>query len=461
MRKTVIVTMTLLVVFAHANAQLKNPGTLPTEQTSLPFNKAKLDSFFDLLEAKDKAMGSIAIARDGKPLYSRAIGYRQIAPGQNKKSTEATRYRIGSITKMFTATMIFQLIEEGKLNLDTKLDSFYASIPHAGKITIGHLLSHRSGIHNFTNDKDYDSFFTQPQSRQQMIDLIARKGSDFEPGTKASYSNSAFVLLGFIIEDLNKKPYAKSLQERITSRIGMQDTYTGSKISLDNNEAASFNYTGKWNTEPETDMSIPGGAGAIVSTSKDLTKFIEALFAGKLVTTESLAYMKQIKDRYGMGMIQFPFDDKTAYGHTGGIDGFNSMLSYFPAEKLAIAYCGNGKNYSVNNILIGALSVCFNRPFKIPEFATVNVSAEDLAGYVGIYSSETFPMKITITKKDNVLLGQATGQSAFPLEAVDKTKFKFEPAGIVIEFDAVKRELVLKQGGQSYKLTARSEEEKG
>src|SRR4028119_1928186 len=121
-------------------------GALFTAVSAQTLDKAKLDQFFDRLAEKNKVMGSLTVARDGNVLYTRAIGYSQINGSERKPSTTATRYRIGSITKMFTAAMIFQFVEEGKLKLSDTLNKFFPQIPNAGKITIAHILSHRSGI---------------------------------------------------------------------------------------------------------------------------------------------------------------------------------------------------------------------------------------------------------------------------------------------------------------------------
>jgi CubicO group peptidase (beta-lactamase class C family) len=215
------------------------------------------------------------------------------------------------------------------------------------------------------------------------------------------------------------------------------------------NESFSYNYAGNWKQETETDLSIPGGAGAIISTPTDLTKFIQALFDLKLVSQESLNQMKT----NSMGMFPFPLGDKTLYGHTGGIDGFNSMLAYLPEEKLAVAYTSNGMVYPVNDIMLGVFAIYHNRPFSIPTFETVAVSPEILEKYVGIYSSPGFPLKITVTRDAGTLYAQASGQSAFPLEATAADKFKFDRARIVMEFNAEKNQMTLKQGGRETVFT--------
>jgi len=283
------------------------------------FDKPKLDRLLDTLAHKEKAMGSLTLSKNGKVIYSRAIGYSSISENGKKPSTTLTKYRIGSISKMFTTTMIFQLVEEGKLKLATTLDTWFPTIPNANKITIGNLLNHRSGIHNFTNDPDYQTYMTQPKTQAEMIAIIAKNAADFQPNEKAAYSNSNFVILGYIIEKITKQPYAVNLKQRITSKIGLANTYYGGKTNVENNECYSFQYVGSWKQMPETDMSIPGGAGAVVSTPTDLTKFIEALFSLKLVSQNSLDQMKTITEGFGMGMFQIPFYTKKAYGHNGGM----------------------------------------------------------------------------------------------------------------------------------------------
>jgi D-alanyl-D-alanine carboxypeptidase len=420
---------------------------------SQPFNKVKLDSLLNTLAENNKAMGSLTLSKNGTVIYSKAFGYSLISDKEKIPSSNLTKYRIGSITKMFTTTMIFQLVEEGKLKLTETLDTYFPAIPNANKITIDNLLNHRSGIHNFTDDPGYLAMMTEPKTHDELLEIFSKNKADFQPDEKASYSNTNFVLLGYIIEKITKQPYSKNLNDRITSKIGLSNTYYGSKTNLKNNECYSYQYISNWKQQPETDMSIPGGAGAVVSTPSDLTKYIEALFSGKLISENSLNQMKTIRDNYGMGIFQIPFDDKKAFGHNGGIDGFGSNLAYFPEDHLAIAYCTNGMVYPMNDILIGVLSIFFNKDYKIPTFKTITLKSNELDKYLGIYSSPQLPLKITITKENTTLMAQATGQSSFPLEATEKDKFKYDMAGIIIEFNPAKNELTLKQGGGVYLFT--------
>lgn len=416
-------------------------------------HKPKLDSLFATFQSQNKAMGSLAISSNGVVVYQKQIGFLSIH-GNDKLSPDVhTKYRVGSITKMFTAVMIFQLIEEGKLSLSTPLSTWYPQLPNAAKITISNMLDHRSGLHNFTNDTSYVKYMKLTRTPQQMLAVFARMKPDFEPDAKAAYSNTNFVLLGYILEKLTQKSYPEELKERITSKLGLKDTYYGGKTSVKNNEAYSYAFGESWTQLPETDMSIPGGAGAIISTPTDLVKFIEALFAGKLVSAEHLELMKTQKEHYGMAMFELDFADKKGYGHNGGIDGFTSVLTYFPDTKLAIAYCSNGGSYSTDKIKNDALSVYFNMPLSNPEIKTVTLKTDELDKYLGVYSSTQLPLKVTISKDNTTLKAQATGQGQFVLEAIGQDKFSFDPSGIVMEFEPAKNQFTLKQGGGTFLFT--------
>ena len=416
-------------------------------------DKGKLDQFFNRLAEKNKAMGSLTVTKEGNIFYSRAIGYSQINSTEKKPASEATRYRVGSITKMFMAALIFQLVEENKLKLSDTLDKFFPQVPNAQKITLAQMLGHRSGIFNVTENPDFRSLKTEAKTRDEMVALIAKSKPAFEPGEKAQYSNSNYVLLGYIVEKAGGKSYEDALKQRITSKIGLRDTYLGTGYSdAGKNEGLSYNFIGDWKQESETHLSIPAGAGAIISTPNDLTKFIQALFDGKIVSQESLEQMKP-RDQFGLGINSYPIGGKTFYGHGGGIDGFRSLLVYLPEEKLSLAYTSNGVNYPLNNIVSGVFDIYWNKPFEIPTFATVAVSPEVLDKYVGVYSSPEVPFKLTITRDKSTLVAQPTGQPAFPLEAIAQDKFKLDSRSVVLEFDAAKTQLTFKRGGRDVLFT--------
>jgi CubicO group peptidase (beta-lactamase class C family) len=436
-----LVTVIVVMIITGAQAQ--------------KLNTAKLDSLISTVDTNNRIMGTLTLSENGKAIYNKAWGYALLSSNEQVKSNTETKYRIGSITKMFTATMILQLIEEGKLQLTTPLATYYPNIPNAKDITIEQMLNHHSGLYNFT-DSSYLIYHTQPKTKEELLTLFEQQKPSFSPGDSADYSNTNFVLLGYILEKVTGESYASNLKKRITTKIGLKNTYLGTKASGIKNEAASFNYDGqKWEIEDETDMSIPGGAGCLVSTTNDLVKFIEALFNKQLISQTSLDKMTEIKDGYGLGMFRFPFDEKYAYGHTGGIDEFHSMLGYFPKDHVAFAFTGNGEAMAMNDLAIGVLSICFNRPYAIPDFS-FHLAVEALSRYEGIYSSTQIPLKIEIKKDGDKLRAQATGQSAFFLTPISEREFKFDPAKITLLFDIESgkvNQFTLKQSGMNVKFT--------
>jgi CubicO group peptidase (beta-lactamase class C family) len=407
-----------------------------------------LDSLFQILDENNRFMGSLSISENGKIIYSKTIGKVDLASG--KSSDNLTKYRIGSISKMFTACLIFQAIEENKLSLKQNINRFFPKITGAKEISIGNLLNHRSGIHNYTNDTSYFNYYTASKSQKEMLEIIQASGSDFKPNSKAEYSNSNYILLSFILEKIYKKSYEELLDIKIIQPQGLKNTYFGKKLELAKNECASYRFSGKWELENETHSSVSLGAGGIVSTTEDLLFFITKLFEGKIINTASLAQMMKLEDGFGMGIFSVPFYDKKGFGHTGGIDGFSSFLYTFPEEKISIALTSNGSRFNNNDIGIAALSDCFDKSFSLPSFYAGALTSKDLDKYLGTYSNPEMPIKIRITKDSLSLIGQATGQPSFTLETIGKDSFEFSPAGVEIQFIPEKNLLILKQGGGEF-----------
>jgi D-alanyl-D-alanine carboxypeptidase len=409
-------------------------------------SKGKLDSLFNSLADNNKAMGSIAISKNGKLLYSRTIGYSLYCKEKKIPSDEDSKYRIGSISKIFTATIIFQLIEEGKINLTTTLDNYFPQYPNSALITISHLLNHRSGIRNINTIESKET----PRTQEEMLKVIAEKIPKYKPGKKSSYSNSNYLLLGYIIEKICRKSYADVLQEKIVSRIGLRNTYYGHKTDIEKDECFPYKFIYDWEQQPETDPSIPGASGALVSTPRDVILFIEALFAKKLTSQHSLDQMRTIRDGYGMGFLEFEFNKKKALGYTGGIDGYESVLAYFPGDSIAIAYCSNANIYPVRSIVIGALNIYYHKPFSIPDFKLITVKAANLKKYIGVYSSDETPLRIRIIRGKGGLVAQPVGFSSYLLEAIASDKFKNDEASVIIEFDPQRNAMKLKRGDLKY-----------
>lgn len=411
------------------------------------FNSAAADSLFQILNDHEKWMGSVTVTRGNKVIYSRSTGWSDV--GQKLKSNENTLYRIGSITKTFTATLVMLAIEEGKLHKDSRLSDYFPLIPKADAIDISMMLRHRSGIANYTSDPAFLTYYTQPVTESKMVELIIKGGSVFKPGERAEYSNSNYVLLTYILEKIYKKSYQDLLTEKITSPLRLVNTRVGNTTLLSNE---SYSYSGPAYSvkEAQTDMSVPSGAGNIISNGVDLCQFITALFEGKIINKASLAFMTEIKDGYGAGIFEYPYGEKTGYGHTGGIDAFTSLLGTIPEDKLAISVLSNYNQYDNNQIIVSLLNAAYGSPVELPGFTSMELSEAQLLPLTGLYKSDQLPIDIEITISGSSLQAQGKGQSPIILDAQSERVFSFAAAGIIMEFEVQNGKMILRQGGGVY-----------
>jgi len=415
---------------------------------SQEIDKEKLDKYFQTLEMNNKFMGNVLVYKNGKQLYSTSCGYSNIE--KKIKSNNNTLFRIGSISKTFTATLVLKAVEEGKINLNQHISTFFPSVENADKITINQLLNHHSGIRNFTNDVDFTKWRTQPRSEKEMIAVIAAGKSNFEPGSKAQYSNSNYVLLSYLLEHVYKKPFATILNEKIVIPLHLKHTQFEDKKGYN---VYSYTYETAWNKVEETHLSIPMGAGGITLTAKDPIDFIDALFGGKIIAEKMVTKMKTQTDDYGMGLFEMPFNKKIAYGHDGKIDGYNSIFYYFPAEELVYVLLSNGENYNLNEISTTVLNSVLDIPFEMPILNNYKVKQKDLLPYMGMYTSKTSPLIISISTKDNILLAQPKGQQIFSMDAITINKFRHDKSGVTLEFLSLNNQMIMKQGNQTLIFT--------
>lgn len=406
------------------------------------------DSLINLIEKSDRGMGSVSVFVNGKEVYKRHYGYSSLDP--KVAVNDATLFRIGSISKTFTAALVMKQIELGKLKLTDPLSNWFPTIANSRKITIKHLLSHQSGIYNFTNDATYLQWNTQLHSQKDLLERIVRYPNVFMPGEKTEYSNSNYVLLTWILEEVSGEKYAGLLEKWILKPTGLKQTFftTDSAMPL----AESYTRTTDWVKSAETHESIPLGAGSIVSTPTELNRFLVALLSGQLLRPESLDAMKSISaERFGLGLIKVPFYNYTGYGHTGGIDGFQSQLFGFRNDSVAVAITSNAVVYPLNELMIGILSDVFHLQFQLPVFKPAIVTTpEQLQSYAGVYSTAGLPIKLTISVNEGVLTAQGTGQPSFPLTCTGPHQFAFEQAGIVLEFQPAQKQMVLIQMGNRF-----------
>lgn len=406
--------------------------------------RVRLDNLFDTLAARNLAIGSIAIMQNGKLVYHRTVG--------NVQAQDAT-YRIGSITKVFTAVMVYRALEEEKLSLDDTLAKFFPGLPNADQITIADLLGHRSGLANFTaTATHFDNWKDQPQTHEQLLSFVQSQLPDFAPGTKADYNNSNFLLLGFILEKIYHQPYKTILEEKLIRKLGLQNTYYGGHPGFQGKEAVSYKYfDNQWRPEKAVYLDNFGGAGAIISTPEDLCKFITAIFRRKCIGNASLARMTRIeKDGYGWGM--FPFGDSRhkGYGHNGKTEGFAASVQYYPEQKLAIAYCTSGEVYPKDEILADVFKLCFQEPCQLPSFTPVTLTETQLQPFTGNYAGDN-GLQVKGSVVNGTLVLETKGQQ-FYLDALSELEFRNVRFGFFFDFDRDGQQLVVHDAATTYRL---------
>ena len=327
------------------------------------FQTAKMDSLLSLLEKHDKAMGSLSVYHQGESVYQKSIGYADVA---NKvKATATTPYRTGSVSKMFTATLVMQLIEAGKLSFETKLAAFYPELPNADETTIQQLLQHKSGLFDIIKSPNFKEWMVQKRSKEELLSKIKENGSVFSPGEKRDYSNTNYIILSFILEDIEKKDFGKILEKRILKPLKLKNTYYGESNPEKFVSSSYEKKSGVWEKPEHIDLSIPRGAAGIISTPEDLNKFMNGLLDGKLVSENSLAIMKQ---EPGIGMYPIPvLQEEKMIGHMGGMDEFKSLVVYMPQQDMTFAYTFNGVDYSYKEIVMGIFHILLNKEYELPK----------------------------------------------------------------------------------------------
>ncbi|MEO7992652.1 MAG: serine hydrolase, partial [Chryseolinea sp.] len=246
------------------------------KETPLPPIEALIDGLYNSLNGKAASGISILVSKDGKVVYKKGFGYANIEKKELIKTD--TKFRIGSITKQFTAVAILKLQEEGKISVTDKLSKFLPDFPRAGEVTIHHLLTHTSGIHSYTSKPEFITRVTSPITEEALIAFFKNDPYDFNPGEKWLYNNSAFFILGHIIGKVSGKPYGQYLNETFFVPLHMTNTGVhSSTLNLQNEAKGYTKENGQYTMATNWDMSWAGGAGALYSTVEDLAIWNEAI----------------------------------------------------------------------------------------------------------------------------------------------------------------------------------------
>jgi CubicO group peptidase (beta-lactamase class C family) len=417
---------------------------------------ARMEQVVQSYVSAKQFMGSALVARDGVVVFSKGYGSANLE--WDIPNSPATKFRLGSVTKQFTAASILLLEERGKLQVNDPVKKYIPDAPAAwDKVTIYHLLTHTSGIPSFTSFPEYGPTEAIPTTPEKLVARFRDKPLEFQPGEKWNYSNSGYVLLGYLIEKITGESYAKFVKENIFQALGMNDSGYDSNSEIIRHRASGYSSgpAGPQNAG-FVHMSIPHAAGALYSTTEDLLRWEQGLFGGKLLKPESLNKMTTpFKDDYAFGLSVHNEGSHRVIEHGGGIEGFNTQVAYYPDAKLVVIVLGNLNGGAPGDIAKKLAAIAFGEKVVLPsERKAVAVAAGILAEYAGTYEiSPTF--QIVIRLEGGRLMLQGTGQAKVQMFAESDSKFFLKVVDAVVDF--VKNEkgevthLMLHQGGQDVK----------
>jgi len=344
---------------------------------------AKIDELMKLYNDYGQFNGAVLVAENGKVIYKKGLGFANME--WNTPNTTDTKFRIASLTKQFTATLILQLVEQGKIKLDGKITDYLPDYRKdtGEKVTIHQLLNHTSGIRNFGSlpeytEKEQRNFFTVPD----FVKKFASGDLEFEPGTKYSYSNSGYFLLGAIIEKVTGKSYEQVLKENIFDPLGMKNSGYDHHDAIICKRAYGYEKTLKgYKNASYLDMSIPYAAGSIYSTVEDLYLWDRALYSDKILSTKSKELMfKPYLSNYGYGIgsreisVGEPKQKVLEHAHTGGINGFASLIVRLPGDQHFIVLLDNTSQWRNHSKIQSAITnILYDQPYSLSKRSVAEV----------------------------------------------------------------------------------------
>lgn len=413
--KTLLVFVFLVTITNNINAQ--------------NFEK-QIDEMMEAQYKPDIPGATALIARDGKVIYRNAFGLANLELNVPMKPENV--FEIGSITKQFTAVSILMLLEQNKLSLDDEITAFIPDYPTMGKsITVHHLLTHMSGVKSYTDMASFRESARTDMTPTELIDVFKNEPMDFDPGEEWHYSNSGYILLGYIIEKVSGTSYADFIQENIFDRLGMKHSYYGSKISLIPNRASGYQptETGYRNAD-YLSMTLPYAAGSIMSTVDDLLLWNQAIHNNILISKSSkkMAFTNYLLNNgkatnYGYGWQPNELNGIPSIEHGGGIFGYNTMGVYVPSENVYVAVFTNGNGNSPTGLAVKMAALAIGKPYNLIE--QISLSPAQLEKWVGTYEFDDEVLRFITLKGEN-LYSQREGSEVFKLIASSDSTFSFE-----------------------------------
>lgn len=367
--------------------------------------KAKLDELFNALDQNHLSMGSIYISKDGKEVYSKTYGMANFRDEKTYPAVSGqTLYRMGSISKVYTAFLIMKLAEENRLQLTDNLDKYFPNLTEAKNNSLERLLAHKSTLPVFVRVDDLEKL-RMAKTADELIET-ANKYPKNTDTTKVKYNNLNYIMLGLVAEKVTGKPFNTLLDEYLKA---VPDSHVYGKTTLldyQKNEANSFHLKdNQWQEDYEIrETPVADGSGFLVADARSVTNFINALFTYQLLDSASLAKMLPATSMFGYGLMKSNFDKHIGYGHTGRIEGFTSATSYFPAEKLGLTFMQNGSVYPLNDILILVGDILFEtQEYQLPDLEKDVLTKEQEDKLIGEYVNTEEGYSVLVDRKKDVL----------------------------------------------------------
>ncbi len=414
---------------------------------------AKLDAVAKAYADKKGFMGSVLVAKGGAVLLEKSYGMADIE--WDVPNTPDAKFRLGSITKQFTATAILQLQERGKLSVDDPIAKYVENAPAAWKgITIHHLLTHTSGIPSYTDFPEFQkpNFMRVPLSPLEIVMLSKDKPLDFQPGENWKYDNTGYVLLGYIIEKVTGEKYGDYLQKNVFGPLDMKDSGYDRTETVLRHRAGGYHWDNNRHVNAGfIDMSLPHAAGSLYSTVRDLYRWDRSLYTEKVLSKKSLDRMfTPVKNDYGYGWVITHAQGRTRIGHGGGINGFSTVIIRYPEADAAVIVLSNVDNGDANGVGSRLANVLFDEPVEFPwDRKEAVIDPKLLDRYTGTYDLKA--IRIEVTAEDGKLFVHPTGQPKMQAFPQSDTSFFLKVADVSFDFvtagDGKAAQIVLHQGG--------------
>ena len=400
----------------------------------------KLNAYMEALQKNRNFHGSILVAKDDEILLDKGYGFADF--NQNTTNKSQTRFAVGSVTKQFVSMAVMQLYEKGLIDIEDKVSKYLPDFPAGDSITIHNLLTHTSGLVNFTNLPEFYLLDLENTDPMTVVDLIKDLPLEFQPGEKYSYCNTNYLLLGIIVEKVSGIPYEEYLQKNIFEPLNMKNT--GILFGKNNEIYDATAYTGYLEVIPVNDEILlrnAYGAGNIYSTVEDLYRWDRALETEQLVKKETLDKMftgyAAISETgyYGYGWIITDTGLGRMIWHDGATLGFTANIARFVDEDLTIIVLTNNQGYNTVELINNIVKIVYNIDYEMPEhIEEIEITDPTIYDkYVGEYSLAP-GMIITITRDDNGIYAQLTGQEKFEIFPKSEKEYFYKIVDAQITF---------------------------